>query len=66
MYGLPDSAILGTIKRLRGRRGGRRRHTEIGWEDLTLIVNAVKRSGARRKAEKARSEFYKKHGYYQQ
>ena len=66
MYGLPDSAIVGTIKRLNGRKGGRRKSTEVGWEDFFFLVNAVKRFGARRKARKARALFYKKHGYYQQ
>lgn len=66
MYGLPDSAILGTAKRLKGHRGGRKHHTEIGWEDLFLVVNAVKHMKAKRAHRKQREAFYKKHGYYQQ
>lgn len=66
MYGLPDSALVGTVKRLNGRKGGRRKSTEIGWEDFFFLVNAVKRFRARGKAQKARAQFYKKNGYYQQ
>ena len=66
MYGLPDSAVVGTLKRFKGRRGGRRTTTEVGWEDFFFLVNAVKRFRARRKAQKARADFYKKHGYYRQ
>jgi hypothetical protein len=64
MYGLPDSAVVGTIKRLNGRR--RKSTTEVGWEDFFFLVNAVKHFRARRKAQKARALFYKKHGYYKQ
>ena len=66
MYGLPDSAIVGTIKRLNGHKGGRKHRTEIGWEDLFLLVNAVKRFGTRRRVQKEREMFFKKHGYYKQ
>jgi len=67
MYGLPDSAIIGTAKRLKGRKGGRRQKTtEVGWEDFFFLVNAVKHFRARRKTQKARALFYKKHGYYKQ
>jgi hypothetical protein len=31
-----------------------------------VMVYAIKRMGARRKAQKARAEFYKKHGFYKQ
>lgn len=66
MYGLPDSALVGTAKRLTRSRGGRRKGTEVGWEDFFFLVNAVKRFGARRRKQKARALFYKKHGYYKQ
>lgn len=65
MRGLPDSAIYGTYKRLKGA-GGRKRTSEVGWEDFFLIVNAVKRYRARRAHSKARQSFYEKHGYYKQ
>jgi hypothetical protein len=66
MYGLPDSAILGTAKRLKGHKGGRRKGTEVGWEDLFAVVNAVKIVFARNEARNSRAKFYKKNGYYQQ
>lgn len=66
MYGLPDSAVVGTLKRFKSHKGGRRKTTEVGWEDFFFLVNAVKRFRARRKAQKARADFYKKHGYYRQ
>jgi hypothetical protein len=66
MYGLPDSAIIGTAKRLKGRRGGRKHTTEIGWDDFFAVVRFVKRIRARRINQKKRADFYKKHGYYQQ
>jgi hypothetical protein len=31
-----------------------------------VMVYAIKRMGARRKAQKARAEFYKEHGFYKQ
>ena len=65
MYGLPDSAIVGTIKRLNSSIS-RKKKTEIEPEDFWRLVYAVKRMGARRKAQKARAEFYKKHGFYKQ
>ena len=67
MYGFPDSAVVGTVKRLRGRKGGRRKSTtEVGWEDFFFLVNAVKRFSARRRIQKQRALFFKKHGYYKQ
>jgi hypothetical protein len=66
MYGLPDSAVVGTVKRLTKSRGGRRKTTEVGWEDFFFLVNAVKRFRARRIKQKKRAEFFKKHGYYKQ
>jgi hypothetical protein len=65
MYGLPDSAVAGTVKRL-SSIGGRKKRTEIEPEDFWALVYAVKRFRARRKAQKARALFYKKHGYYKQ
>jgi hypothetical protein len=65
MYGFPDSALVGTAKRL-SKVGGRKRRTEIEPEDFWVLVYAVKRFRARRKAQKARAEFYKKNGYYRQ
>ena len=62
MYGLPDSAVVGTVKRLNRRR--RKSTTEVGWEDFFFLVNAVKHFRARRRAQKARAQFYKKNGYY--
>jgi hypothetical protein len=64
MYGLPDSAVVGTVKRL--NRSRRKSTTEVGWEDFFFLVNAVKHFRARRRAQKARALFYKKHGYYKQ
>jgi hypothetical protein len=66
MYGLPDSAILGTAKRLKSASSRGRRGTEVGWEDFFAIVGALKRVGARRRLKKQRADFYKKHGYYRQ
>jgi hypothetical protein len=66
MYGFPDSAVVGTAKRLKGSRGGRKHRTEINPEDLWVLVYAVKRFRARRIKQKKRAEFFKKHGYYKQ
>jgi hypothetical protein len=66
MYGFPDSAVVGTAKRLKKFAGVRRSRTEIEPEDFWVLVYAVKRFRARRKAQKARALFYKKHGYYKQ
>ena len=66
MYGFPDSALVGTAKRLKRVAGVSRRRTEIEPEDFWVLVYAVKRFRARRKAQKARAEFYKKNGYYRQ
>ena len=66
MYGLPDSALVGTVKRLSRSAGGRKKGTEVGWEDFFFLVNAVKRFRARRRRQKQRALFFKKHGYYQQ
>lgn len=62
---LPDSAIYGTYKRL---RRSSKRSTNNGVEPMAFwkFVYAVKGFGARRKAQRARADFYKKHGYYQQ
>jgi hypothetical protein len=65
MYGLPDSAIVGTAKRL-SKVGGRKKRTEIEPEDFWALVYAVKRFRARRIKQKKRAEFFKKHGYYKQ
>jgi hypothetical protein len=65
MYGFPDSAVLGTVKRLGGRRG-RRHRTEIEPEDFWALVYAVRRFRARRRIEKKRALFFEKHGYYKQ
>jgi hypothetical protein len=66
MYGLPDSAILGTAKRLKRVAGVGRRRTEIEPEDFWALVYAVKRFRARRRIQKQRALFFKKHGYYKQ
>jgi hypothetical protein len=66
MYGLPDSAIVGTIKRFNRRKGRSRNVSEIDPMNFWVMVYAIKRMGARRKAQKARAEFYKKHGFYKQ
>lgn len=63
---LPDSAIYGTYKRAKGIGSRRNRVSEIDPMDFWRLVYAVKRIGARRKAQKARAEFYKKHGFYKQ
>jgi hypothetical protein len=66
MYGLPDSAIVGTIKRFNRRKGRSRNVSEIDPMNFWVMVYAIKRMSARRKAQKARAEFYKKHGFYKQ
>ena len=66
MYGLPDSAVVGTIKRFNRRKGRSRNISEIDPMNFWVMVNAIKRIGARSKAQKARAEFYKKHGFYKQ
>ena len=63
---LPDSAVYGTYKKFKRVGSSRRKTTEVGWEDFFFLVNAVKRFRSRRKRQKARALFYKKHGYYQQ
>lgn len=62
---LPDSVIYGTYKRAKHAMG---RSTNNGLDPMTFwkAVYAVKGFRARRKAQKARAQFYKKHGYYQQ
>jgi hypothetical protein len=64
MYGFPDSALLGTAKRL--RKAGRGKKTEVSIDDFIFVYRAVSKFFARRKRQKARALFYKKHGYYKQ
>lgn len=63
MYGLPDSAVIGTIKHMRGHRHS---HTTDGWDDLIMLLNAVRYFRARRRVQKKREAYFKKHGYYRQ
>jgi hypothetical protein len=64
MYGLPDSALVGTAKRF-SKLGGKKK-TEVDIDDFIFVFRAVSKFFARRKAQKARALFYKKHGYYKQ
>jgi hypothetical protein len=68
MYGLPDSALVGTAKRL--SRVGKGKKTEVDIDDFIFLFRAVSKFFARRKAQRARiqsrARFYKKHGYYKQ
>lgn len=68
MYGFPDSAIVGTVKRF--SRGGSKKKTEVDIDDFIFVFRAVARFFSRRKAQRARAEsrarFYKKHGFYKQ
>lgn len=53
MYGLPDSAIVGTAKRLKGRGGrGRGRYTLPrddfdGWSLLAWVINTLRNLASR-------------------
>ncbi len=62
---LPDSVTYTMYKRAK-RMGKRRGVSEVSVDDFINVARALVRYGARRKAQKARAEFYKKHGYYQQ
>jgi hypothetical protein len=64
MYGLPDSALVGTAKRL-SKLGGKKK-TEVDIDDFIFLFRAVSKFFARRKRQNARAQFYKKHGYYKQ
>jgi hypothetical protein len=64
MYGLPDSALVGTAKRL-SKLGGEKK-TEVDIDDFIFLFRAVSKFFARRKAQRTRAQFYKKHGYYKQ
>ena len=68
MYGLPDSAVLGTAKRI-GKLGGKKK-TEVDIDDFIFVFRAVSKFFARCKRQsaraKSRAQFYKKHGYYKQ
>jgi hypothetical protein len=63
---LPNSMVYGSAKRVYGTSSRRNKVSEIQPEDLWRIIYAVKGFVARRKAQKARAEFYKKHGFYKQ
>lgn len=62
---LPDSVTYTAYKKAK-RLGTRRSLGEIDPKTFWKLVYAVKRFGARRKKQRARADFYKKHGYYQQ
>ena len=68
MYGLPDSAVIGTVKRF--NKSGRGKKTEVDIDDFIFVFRAVSKFFARRKKEstraKSRAQFHKKHGYYKQ
>jgi hypothetical protein len=64
MYGLPDSALVGTAKRL-SKLGGKKK-TEVDIDDFIFLFRAVSKFFARRKKQMSRARFYKKHGYYKQ
>ena len=68
MYGLPDSALVGTAKRL--SKAGKGKKTEVDIDDFIFLFRAVSKFFARRKVQKSRAQsralFYKKHGYYKQ
>jgi hypothetical protein len=64
MYGLPDSALVGTAKRLSRSTKGKK--TEVDIDDFIFLFRAVSKFFARRKKQMARARFYKKHGYYKQ
>ena len=55
MYGLPDSALVGTAKRL--SRGTKGKKTEVDIDDFIFLFRAVSKFFARRKRQNARAQF---------
>jgi hypothetical protein len=65
MRGLPDSAVYGTYKRMSRSRGGKVETNELAFlYDIFMALGKIVPSFSSRKYEKARAEFYAKHGYY--